>query len=127
MLDQFQTAVASVYNGWVLFGCLIFAAGIFPSLSMKLTDMRKFRLVRFACLLGLIASAYVFLVGVHQAIDWVNPFAGKEADVAKTVHNVKGGIIVLLIVVWPYFLMLVGGLIGHLCIRDLRRYWTYTV
>lgn len=57
----------------------------------------------------------------------VNPFAGKEADVAKTVHNARAGIIVMFIMIWPYFLIVVGALIGHLAVRDLRRYWTDTV
>jgi hypothetical protein len=127
MLAQFQTAMSSMYNGWVLFGCLVFSFGIFPSLAMKLSSIRKFGLLRAVCWIAIATSVYLLLTGVHLAIDWVNPFAGKEADVASTVHNAKGGLIVLLVMVWPYFLIVVGGLIAHLAIRDLRRYWTYRV
>ncbi|CAN7258342.1 hypothetical protein LJR098_001063 [Rhizobium sp. LjRoot98] len=121
MLAQFQSAMSSVYNGWVLFACIIYSFGAYPSLAMKLTSLRKFGLLRAACWLAILASLYVFSIGVHQAIDWHNPLAGKEAQVAGTVHNAKGGLVILLIMVWPYALMLVGGMIGHLSIRDLLR------
>ncbi|CDN46821.1 hypothetical protein [Neorhizobium galegae] len=121
MLDQFQMAAASIYSGWVLFGCLVFAFGIFPALTMKLWEKRKHGLVRIACIVAALTSFYVLLQGARMAIDWVDPFAGKESQMAGAIHNPKGWIIVAVIVVWPYLLMIIGALIGHLAIRDLLR------
>ncbi|TAW67563.1 hypothetical protein ELI15_14225 [Rhizobium ruizarguesonis] len=88
---------------------------------MKLWEKRKYSLVRLACIGAALTSLYVLLQGARMAVDWVDPFAGKEGQMAGAIHNPKGWIIVAVIVVWPYLLMIIGALIGHLAIRDLLR------
>ncbi|MBY5332161.1 hypothetical protein HFN03_33620 [Rhizobium leguminosarum] len=88
---------------------------------MKLAEKRKFSLVRTACVVAALTSLYLLLQGAAMAIDWIDPFQGKEAGMAGAVHNPKGWIIVAAIVVWPYLLIIIGVIIGHLAIRDLLR------
>jgi hypothetical protein len=121
MVAQFQAIMAVIYNGWVLFGCLVFAFGVFPALTMKLWELRKYSLVRLACIGAVLTSLYVLLQGAAMAVNWTDPFAGKEGQMAGAIHNLKGWIIVAMIVVWPYLLMIIGVLISYLAIRDLRR------
>ncbi|WP_245498912.1 hypothetical protein [Rhizobium leguminosarum] len=121
MVAQFQSAMASIYNGWFLFGCLLFSFVIFPSLAMKLSDLRKFGFLQVFCWIAILTSIYVLLEGAAMAVTWADPFAGKEGQMAGAIHNPKGWIIVAAILVWPYLLMILGSLIGYLAIRDLRR------
>lgn len=120
MITQFQAFAHSIYNGWALFACLAYSFGAYSALGMKLGELKKWRLLQIASGICLITSAYVLIIGIYLAIDWVNPFAGKGTEVASTVHSAKGGLIVLLIVIWPYALIAVGLLIGHLAQRDFR-------
>ncbi|MGO8476274.1 hypothetical protein ACC739_30125 [Rhizobium ruizarguesonis] len=120
MITAFQTFAHSFYSGWALFIALAYTFGAYSFLVGKLGELKQWRLLQIASAICLITSAYLIIIGVYQAIDWVNPFAGKGAEVASTVHSPKGGLIILLIVVWPYALVLVGLAVGHIAQREFR-------
>jgi H+/Cl- antiporter ClcA len=108
------------YNGWVLFACLAYSFGGYPSLAMKLQQKRMRRSRLIAAILGLLASAYVLGCGIWLLSDWTNPFAGKGQELSQAVHRPKEWIVVAMIVAWPYLLILVGLVIGYLAGRDVR-------
>lgn len=120
MIVQFHALVSSIYNGWVLFGCLVYTCGIYLFSLEKVVEKRMYRVLQITSAICILTAAYALLIGVYQAIDWVNPFAGKGEDLANSVHNPKGWLIVALIVVWPYLLVLLGLAMGFIAQREFR-------
>ncbi len=118
MITAFQTLAHSIYNGWALFASLAYTAGIYLFTLERMVTLRKWRLLQISSAICILTATYLIIIGVYQAIDWVNPFAGK--DVAGAIHNPKGWIIVAMIVVWPYLLIIVGLALGHIAQRELR-------
>ncbi|MGO7115549.1 hypothetical protein ACCS79_03455 [Rhizobium johnstonii] len=120
MIVQFQAFAAAIYNGWALFGCLAYTCGAYLFSLEKIVEKRMYRVLQVASAICVITAAYLFLIGVYEAIDWVNPFAGKGDELANAVHNPRGWFIIALIVVWPYLLVLIGLAMGFIAQRELR-------
>lgn len=120
MVGQFHALVSTIYNGWALFGCFAYTFVIYIFALEKLVEKRMYRVIQVASAICVATAAYLAVIGVYQAIDWVNPFAGKSDELANSVHNPKGWLIVALIVVWPYLLIVVGVVVGFIAQRELR-------
>lgn len=118
MVMTFQAFAHSIYNGWALFGCLAYTVGVYLFSLEKLVSWKQWRLLQISSAICVLTAAYLIIIGLYQAIDWVNPFAGK--DVSGAIHNPKGWIIVAMIVVWPYLLIIVGLAMGHVAQREFR-------
>ncbi|WFT86767.1 hypothetical protein [Rhizobium leguminosarum] len=120
MVSQFHALVSTIYNGWVLFGCFAYTCGVYLFSLEKLVEKRMYRAIQVASAICVATAAYLLLIGVYQAIDWVNPFVGKGEELANSVHNPKGWLIITLIVVWPYVLIVVSLAMGFIGQREFR-------
>ncbi len=100
---------------------LIFAAFIvifvFPFLFDWLEKRSFARLTNLVCFIGLIAAIYCIVSGVHLLGDWENPFADADPEIlAKSGVRGKGRgtIFLLIIMLWPFVLIVWGGLVGFI-------------
>ena len=110
-----------LYNGWAVFAALIYSFAVFPTLAEKLENKNLTSGLRAASAFCMLSSTYLVGVGGFLAIDWSNPFAGKEDEVARSVHSLKAWIVVAAISVWPYLLIAVGLFTGYLGTLGWRR------
>lgn len=109
------------YNGWAVFGSLLYSFFFFPSAAMYL-NRKNWRLpLAILSPLCVLCSGYLIYVGLLLAVDWSNPFIGKGTEVAKAVHNPKGWAVIAAIVVWPYLLIGVGVVTGYIGLKEWRR------
>lgn len=84
--------------------------------AVHFCDRERPSRTKSVALAGLIASAYCFLAGLDMLQGWTNPLAeipGSAAGRVAVASHGKGGILLLLISVWPYALMVAGGYAGH--------------
>lgn len=112
-------------NGWVIGTAFIgsLAGGWIMAAANK---WNLPRLEPVALWLSFLCGLYCVFAGIALEADWVDPFStAAPSDLAKAsaTHGGKGGLIILIIRIWPYFLIGLGGYIVYLSGTGLlRRY-----
>lgn len=112
-------------NGWVIFAaCLGTVGGGWLLLAANKWNLA--RLESIGMWMTFLCALYCVFVGISLEADWVDPFSTSNPDdVAKASakHGGKGGLIIVVIRVWPYFLIGMGGYFAYLSGTGLlRRY-----
>jgi hypothetical protein len=60
----------------------------------------------------LLGASVILIKGAIMAMDWTDPFAGRQAEIAQAVHTAKGFAVVAVLRVWPFFLITVSIFFG---------------
>lgn len=78
-------------------------------------------------LVAALSAAYCLLAGASMIESWQNPFAASSSATMSSAagsHGGRGGIVILVIMFWPYALILFGAYFGHAHFtiwRNMRR------
>lgn len=85
-----------------------------------LEQQGAFRAAKFVMIYSVAAAMYCVAAGLWLAVDWHDPLAAASDNAAASGavgHGRRGGLILVLIVYWPYALMAFGAYFGYLSAR----------
>jgi hypothetical protein len=96
------------YTGWTIASAIIVMLGAIL-IGEPLRNRKLLKLDTYLMAVALLAGLYLLACGIDLAIGWQDPFANvSAADVAEVHHGRRGGLLILLVRVWPYALITLG-------------------
>ena len=103
---------ANVFTQYPILIAFVFTfAMMFARMGLPKQTSKLYVLIKPMAWLWLSTSVYLLLAGLFLAADWPDPLAGADpSQIAHAAARRRGGLILLVIRFWPYFLMGVGGI-----------------